>query len=88
MFITTFKQIEIMIWTIIVGILAGLIAGKIMGHDGQGCLVDLLLGLVGGFVGGNVLGWIGIEWNGVIGQIATAVIGAVIILWVWSKIKK
>ena len=88
MFITTFKQIEIMIWTIIVGIIAGLIAGKIMGHDGQGCLIDLLLGLVGGFVGGNVLGWIGIEWNGVIGQIATAVIGAVIILWVWSKIKK
>ena len=76
-----------MIWTIIVGIIAGLIAGKIMGHKGQGCLVDLLLGLVGGFVGGNVLGWLGIQWSGVLGQIGTAVIGAVIVLWIWSKIK-
>lgn len=76
-----------MIWTIIVGILAGLIAGKIMRHEGQGCLMDLLLGLVGGFVGGNVLGWLGIEWSGVLGQIGTAVVGAVIVLWLWSKIK-
>ena len=64
-----------MIWTIVVGIVAGLVA----------CL---LLGLVGGFVGGNVLGWIGIEWHGVIGQIGTSVVGAVIILWLWAKLKK
>ncbi len=76
-----------MIWTIIVGIIAGLIAGKIMGHQGQGCLVDLLLGLVGGFVGGNVLGCLGIQWSGVLGQIGRAVVGAVIVLWIWSKIK-
>lgn len=76
-----------MIWTIIVGILAGVIAGKLMKHEGQGCLVDLLLGLVGGFVGGNVLEWIGVTWSGVIGQIGTAVLGAVIVLWVWSKIR-
>ena len=76
-----------MIWTIIVGILAGIIAGKVMGHEKQGCLVDLLLGLVGGFVGGNVLSWIGVSWAGTLGQIGTSVIGAVIILWIWSKIK-
>lgn len=77
-----------MIWTIVVGIVAGLVACLIMGHEGQGCLLDLLLGLVGGFVGGNVLGWIGIEWHGVIGQIGTSVVGAVIILWLWAKLKK
>lgn len=76
-----------MIWTIIVGILAGIIAGKIMGHEKQGCLVDLLIGLVGGFVGGNVLSWIGVSWGGLLGQIGTAVIGAVIVLWIWSKIR-
>jgi uncharacterized membrane protein YeaQ/YmgE (transglycosylase-associated protein family) len=76
-----------MFWTILVGILAGAIAGKIMGHKGQGCLVDLLLGLIGGFVGGNVLGWLGISWSGIIGQIGTAVIGAVLVMWLWAKIK-
>lgn len=77
-----------MIWTIVIGILAGLLAAKIMGQEGKGCWINLLLGLVGGFVGGNVLGWLGIEWSGVIGQIGTAVVGAVIVLWVWSKICK
>lgn len=76
-----------MIWTIVIGIVAGAIASKIMKHDNQGCLVDLLLGIVGGWVGGNVLGWLGVSWDGVIGQIGTAVVGAVLVLWIWAKIK-
>ena len=49
---------------------------------GFGFWINLLVGIVGGFIGGNVLGWIGIHWGGTIGQIATAVIGAVLLLWV------
>ena len=46
-------------------------------------------GIVGGFIGGNVLGWLGIHWGGtLVGQIITAVIGAIILLWVISLIKK
>ena len=58
-----------------------------MKHDNQGCLVDLLLGIVGGWVGGNVLGWLGVSWDGTVGQIGTAVVGAVLVLWIWAKIK-
>ena len=58
-----------------------------MKHNNQGCLVDLLLGIVGGWVGGNVLGWLGVSWDGTIGQIGTAVVGAVLVLWIWAKIK-
>ena len=76
-----------MIWTIVIGIVAGAIAGKIMKHNNKGCLVDLLLGIVGGWVGGNVLGWLGVSWDGTIGQIGTAVVGAVLVLWIWAKIK-
>lgn len=76
-----------MIWTIVIGIVAGATAGKIMKHNNQGCLVDLLLGIVGGWVGGNVLGWLGVSWDGTIGQIGTAVVGAVLVLWIWAKIK-
>ncbi len=76
-----------MIWTIVIGIVAGAIAGKIMKHNNQSCLVDLLLGIVGGWVGGNVLGWLGVSWDGTIGQIGTAVVGAVLVLWIWAKIK-
>jgi uncharacterized membrane protein YeaQ/YmgE (transglycosylase-associated protein family) len=78
-----------MIWTIIIGILAGFIASRLFKHEGSGCLIDLVLGLIGGWLGGNVLGWIGISWGGtILGQICTAVVGAVLLLWVFSLFKK
>lgn len=77
-----------MIWTIVIGILSGLLASRVMGQEGKGCWINLFLGLLGGFVGGNVLGWLGVEWSGVIGQIGTSVVGAVIVLWLWAKIVK
>ncbi|MCI6499937.1 MAG: hypothetical protein MSA08_01035 [Prevotella sp.] len=27
------------------------------------------------------------SWDGTIGQIGTAVVGAVLVLWIWAKIK-
>lgn len=77
-----------MIWTIIVGILAGFVASKLFKDEGSGCLIDLLLGLVGGWLGGNVLSWLDITWGGVIGQIGTAIVGAVLLLWIVSLLKK
>ena len=49
-----------MIGYIIIGMLAGFVASKIYKKEGSGCLVNLLLGIVGGWVGGMVLGWIGL----------------------------
>ena len=76
------------IGSILIGILAGFIAGKIMKGGGFGCLWNLLLGVVGGFVGGLLFGLLGIQWEqGWIGELGTAVIGAVVVLWVAAKIK-
>lgn len=77
-----------MIGSIIVGIIAGYIASKIMGQEGRGCLIDLLIGVVGGAVGGWLFKLLDLSWGGVVGQIGTATIGAVVCLWLWSKINK
>lgn len=77
-----------MIGAIIVGILAGIIASKIMGDDDHGCLIDLLIGLLGGVVGGWVFDLLGLSWGGLLGQIGTATVGAVLLLWIYAKIKK
>lgn len=74
-----------MIGSIIIGILAGFFAGKIMRGGGFGCLWNLLLGVVGGAVGGWVFGMFDISWDGSwIGQLLTAVVGAVLVLYVAS----
>ena len=71
---------------IIIGILAGYIASRITSGKGKGCLVDLFLGVVGSVVGPFLLGLLNISWGGVIGQIGTSVVGAVAVLWIWSKL--
>ena len=78
-----------LIGSIIVGILAGFLAGKLMRGGGFGCLMNLLLGIVGGFVGGMIFRARGIQWNnGWIGEVGTAVIGAVLVLYIASLLKK
>lgn len=75
------------IGSIIIGILAGFFANKIMGGNGS-LLWNLLLGVVGGAFGGWLLPLLGITWGGLIGQLGTAIVGAVLVLWIASMIKK
>lgn len=68
---------------IVVGLLAGLLGQAIMGGgDRAGCLVTMLLGMVGALVGGFVMGLLG--FGGVDGvniwSILVATVGAVILL--------
>jgi uncharacterized membrane protein YeaQ/YmgE (transglycosylase-associated protein family) len=68
---------------LIVGIVAGWLAGKIMRGGGYGLIGNLGLGMVGAFIGGNVLDWLGIYTSGgMIASIATAALGAIILLWI------
>ena len=76
-----------LIGAIIIGILAGFIANKIM-DKGGGLLWNLVLGVIGGFAGGFLFDLLNITWGGTIGQLGTAVVGAVVVLWIASKLKK
>ena len=76
-----------MLHGLIVGLLAGLIAGWIMRGEGYGCLWNIVLGLVGGSVGGWLFEKLGISWGGDIGTIGTAVVGAIIVIWVFNFIR-
>ena len=78
-----------LIGSIILGILAGYIASRIMKGGGFGCLWNLVLGIVGSFVGGFLFGLLHIaEPAGFIGQLVMAVVGAVVVLWLAAKLKR
>ncbi|MCZ8097618.1 MAG: GlsB/YeaQ/YmgE family stress response membrane protein [Burkholderiales bacterium] len=76
------------LWTIIIGFVAGIIAKFLMPGDNEpsGFIVTTILGIVGAFVAtwlGQSLGWYRPgEGAGLIG----AVVGAVIVLAVWSML--
>jgi uncharacterized membrane protein YeaQ/YmgE (transglycosylase-associated protein family) len=76
------------IWTIVIGFIAGIVAKLIMPgkNEPSGFILTTILGVVGAFVAtflGQALGWYRAdEGAGLIG----AVVGAVIVLAVWSFI--
>ena len=76
------------ILSIVIGCLAGFCAGKLMKGGGFGLILNLLLGLLGGALGGWLFGELGISWGGLLGQLGTAVVGAVVILFIASLFKK
>ena len=55
--------------SILIGILAGYIACKLTGNESKGLLVNLFLGVIGGFVGGwlfDLLGIVTYSWVGTV----------------------
>lgn len=70
---------------LIIGALAGWIASKITGNDKRmGAGLNIVVGIVGGFVGGLVMNILG--GSGVTGfnlwSLFVSILGAVILLWV------
>ncbi|HEY0413581.1 MAG TPA: GlsB/YeaQ/YmgE family stress response membrane protein [Allosphingosinicella sp.] len=72
---------------IIIGAIAGVIAKAIMpGRDPQGCIVTILLGIAGAVLAGylgHAMGW---YRNGQGAGLIAAIIGAIIILFIWRLI--
>ncbi len=75
-----------LIGSIIIGILAGSIAGKLSKRESNSWLVDLFVGILGAIVGGKVFDLLGIYTDGIVGELITATVGAVLILWIVKKI--
>jgi uncharacterized membrane protein YeaQ/YmgE (transglycosylase-associated protein family) len=76
------------LWFLIIGITAGWLAGQLMKGGGYGLIGDLVIGVIGAFLGGWLLGALGIVAGGLIGSLVTATIGAVVLLFLIRLIKK
>jgi uncharacterized membrane protein YeaQ/YmgE (transglycosylase-associated protein family) len=59
---------------ILAGLLAGWLAGLVVRGRGFGCLGDILLGLVGAFIGAFILGLLPVPISGVFGFFETLVV--------------
>ena len=71
---------NIIIWLIVGGII-GWLASIIMKRDGQqGIFLNVVVGIIGGFLGGWLLPMLGLGMGGTLGFLVTAFIGAVVLL--------
>lgn len=79
----------IVLW-LVIGAVAGWLAGQLMRGRGLGLLGNIVVGIVGAFVGGWLLGGVlGISiGGGLIGAILNATVGAVVVLAVIGALKR
>jgi uncharacterized membrane protein YeaQ/YmgE (transglycosylase-associated protein family) len=71
---------------LIIGLTAGYIAEKVTASD-HGLLTNLIVGIAGSFVGGTLAGLVNIEFYGWLGNLIVASVGAVLLLWVWRRVR-
>lgn len=76
---------------VVLGLVAGILAKLIMpGKDGGGFIITVVLGVAGAFVGGWVGSFLGLGTTSgfSIGSIATATVGALLLLIIYRMVKK
>lgn len=66
--------------SLLFGGIAGWIAGLIKKGHGFGIIGNILVGIVGGFIGSFLFSLIGLETTYFIGELISAVVGAIILL--------
>lgn len=71
-----------------VGLIAGWIASILAKGSGYGILINLILGVIGSFVGGTIFSVFGIQLNGFFGLLISSIVGAVVIIWLVNLLAK
>jgi uncharacterized membrane protein YeaQ/YmgE (transglycosylase-associated protein family) len=78
----------LLIW-LVVGAVAGWLAGVIVKGGGFGLVGDIVVGILGAFLGGWLLPRLGIAIGvGLVGIVITATIGAVVLLLILRLIRR
>ena len=81
-------SMNLLTW-LIVGLVAGVLASVVMGGTGYGLVGDIIIGIIGAFVGGWIMRTLGarVPIGGLPGVILVAFIGAVALLFILRVIR-
>lgn len=77
-----------LLWFLLIGLAAGWLAGKVMKGSGYGLIGDLIIGVIGAYLGAWIFGLLHIAAGGLIGLLVTAFVGAVVLVWLLRAIKR
>jgi uncharacterized membrane protein YeaQ/YmgE (transglycosylase-associated protein family) len=71
---------------LVIGLVAGAIASFYMGRQ-QDLWMNLLFGVIGAVVGGFLAQLLGLTAYNVVGEIVLATLGAILVLWLWQRVR-
>ena len=73
---------------LLIGAVSGWLASKLMKGGGFGLVVNIIVGVIGSFIGGWLMSLAHIQKAGLLWELIVAVIGACVLLFVVSLFKK
>lgn len=76
------------LWYILIGLAAGWLGSLIMKGSGSGFFWNIIIGSIGGVLGGWIFSWFGWEPSTRFGSLITALVGAIVLLWIVGMIKR
>ena len=80
---------ESLVLILVVGVIAGWLAGQLVRGTGFGLIGDLIIGVIGAFIGTWLLPRLNIHiGSGMVGAIVSATIGAVLLLIILRVFRK
>lgn len=78
------------LYLLLVGLIAGFLADKVV-KNSFGTIGDMVVGVIGSFLGGWIFGMLNLSVGGFLGQIFAAFVGAVVLLliinWIGGRRK-
>ena len=72
------------LWYLLIGLVAGWLANLLVKGHGSGLVVNLIVGILGGWI----LSLLGLVAVGTLGSLIASVIGAVVLLWIASLLAR
>ena len=76
------------VWFILIGLVVGWLASLIVKGSGSGFIVNIIIGILGGVLGGWLFSLFGLIPVGTFGSLLTALVGAIILLWLGALGRK
>ena len=77
------------LWFLVVGLVAGWLAGMLVKGGGFGLAGDLVVGVIGAFLGGWLFSTLGASaGGGLLGSIIVATVGAIVLLFLVRLVKR
>jgi uncharacterized membrane protein YeaQ/YmgE (transglycosylase-associated protein family) len=82
-------SVESLLIFLLIGAVAGWLAGIVVRGGGFGLIGDIVVGVIGSFIGGWVFGLLHIaRWSGFLGSVIGAFVGAVVLLLVLRLVRR
>lgn len=76
------------VWLLLIGLIAGWLAGQLMKGGGYGVVGDIVVGILGSFIGGYIFRALGLSASGVLGTIIVATIGAMVLVFLLRALRR